>query len=178
MSITFGTSGWRAIIADEFTLANVRLVTSAIASVLNEESVGGSVIVGYDTRFLSERFAAECAAELAGMGFEAYLTTRETPTPTISYVIRTKGARGGINFTASHNPPQYNGMKFSTADGAPALPEVTKKIEERIAEYQLGRAGRAEKPGRKVSAEAIGLDPREDYLKDLGARVDFAKIAS
>jgi phosphoglucomutase len=175
MSITFGTSGWRAIIADEFTLANVRLVTSAIASVLNEEAAGGSVIVGYDTRFLSERFAAECATEFAGWGFESYLTARETPTPTLSYAIRTKGARGGINFTASHNPPQYNGMKFSTADGAPALPEVTKKIEERIAEFQ---SGRARKPERKVSAEALAFDPREDYLNDLGARVEFAKIAS
>jgi phosphoglucomutase len=175
MGITFGTSGWRAIIADEFTLANVRLVTSAIASVLNEEAAGGSVIVGYDTRFLSERFAAECATEFAGWGFESYLTARETPTPTLSYAIRTKGARGGINFTASHNPPQYNGMKFSTADGAPALPEVTKKIEERIAEFQ---SGRARKPERKVSAEAIAFDPREDYLNDLGARVEFAKIAS
>jgi phosphoglucomutase len=175
MGITFGTSGWRAIIADEFTLANVRLVTSAIASVLNEEAVGGSVIVGYDTRFLSERFAAECATEFAGWGFESYLTARETPTPTLSHAIRTKGARGGINFTASHNPPQYNGMKFSTADGAPALPEVTKKIEERIAEFQ---SGRARKPERKVSAEALAFDPREDYLNDLGARVDFAKIAS
>jgi phosphoglucomutase len=175
MSIEFGTSGWRAIIADEFTLANVRLVTSAIASVLADESAGGSVIIGYDTRFLSERFAAECATEFAELGFESYLTTRDTPTPTLSHAIRAKGARGGINFTASHNPPQYNGMKFSTADGAPAMPEVTKKIEERIAEIQSGRAG---KPGRKTSAEAIALDPREDYLNDLGARVDFAKIAS
>src|SRR5919106_1365135 len=133
MSIAFGTSGWRAIIADEFTLANVRLVTSAIASVLDEEAAGGGVIIGYDTRFLSERFAAECANEFAGWGFESYLTTRETPTPALSYAIRVKGARGGINFTASHNPPHYNGMKFSTADGAPALPEVTKKVEELIA---------------------------------------------
>jgi phosphoglucomutase len=178
MSIAFGTSGWRAIIADEFTLANVRLVTSAIASVLNDETAGGRVIVGYDTRFLSEKFAAECATEFAELGFESYLTTRDAPTPTISHAIRTKGARGGINFTASHNPPQYNGMKFSTADGAPALPEVTKKIEERIAEFQSTGAGRAGKPGRKTSAEAIALDPREDYLKDLGARIDFAKIAS
>jgi phosphoglucomutase len=178
MSIAFGTSGWRAIIADEFTLANVRLVTSAIASVLNDETAGGRIIVGYDTRFLSEKFAAECATEFAELGFESYLTTRDTPTPVISHAIRTKGARGGINFTASHNPPQYNGMKFSTADGAPALPEVTKKIEERITEFQSGRADRAGRPGRKNSAEAITLDPREDYLKDLGARVDFAKIAS
>lgn len=175
MGITFGTSGWRAVIADEFTLANVRLVTGAIASVLNEEAAGGSVIVGYDTRFLSERFAAECATEFAGLEFKSYLTTRETPTPALSHAIRAKGARGGINFTASHNPPQYNGMKFSTADGAPALPAVTKKIEERIAEFQ---SGRVRKPERKVSAEAFSLDPRENYLNGLGALVDFAKIAS
>jgi phosphoglucomutase len=181
MSIEFGTSGWRAIIADEFTLANVRLVTSAIASVLNDEAagapdvLGGAIIVGYDTRFLSERFAAECATEFAELGFESYLTTRDTPTPVISYAIRTKGARGGVNFTASHNPPQYNGMKFSTADGAPALPEVTKKIEERIIELE---SGGARERGRKTPAEAIAFDPREDYLNDLGARVDFAKIAS
>jgi phosphoglucomutase len=178
MGITFGTSGWRAIIADEFTLANVRLVTSAIASVLNEERAGGAVIIGYDTRFLSERFAAECATELAGLGFNAYLTTRETPTPTISYAIRTKAARGGINFTASHNPPQYNGMKFSTADGAPALPEITKRIERRIAEFQSAEAGHVQKLGRKAAAAPIDFDPREEYLNDLAGKIDFGKIAS
>lgn len=163
------------MIADEFTMANVRLVTQAIASVMNEESVGGSVIVGYDTRFLSERFAAECAAEMAKSGFDSYLTTRETPTPTISYAIRTKGARGGINFTASHNPPQYNGMKFSTADGAPALPEVTEKIERRIADLQTGRV-RPEPAQTEV--RSIALDPREDYLNDLAGKIDFGKIAA
>jgi phosphoglucomutase len=175
MAITFGTSGWRAIIADEFTLANVRLVTQAIASVLNEEKTGGPIIVGYDTRFLSENFAAECAAEFARLGFEAYLTTRATPTPVISYCIQTKQARGGINFTASHNPPQYNGMKFSTADGAPALPEITGKIEARIAELQ---AGTAQKLVGKSDAPPIPLDPREDYLNSLGEKVDFARIAA
>lgn len=174
MGITFGTSGWRAIIADEFTLDNVRLVTRAIASVINESGAGGNFIVGYDTRFLSERFAAVCAAELAELGFQAYLTTRETPTPTISYAIRTKQAKGGINFTASHNPPQYNGMKLSTADGAPALPEVTKRVEQRIAEMQAGNSavGTAAAPG-----QVIEFNPLEDYLADLATKIDFAKIA-
>ena len=175
MAITFGTSGWRAIIADEFTMANVRLVTRAIASVLHEESAGGSIVVGYDTRFMSERFAAECGAELAAMGLTAYLTTRETPTPTISYAIRTKKARGGINFTASHNPPQYNGMKFSTADGAPALPEVTQRVEKRIAEMQAGTASFA---GMGSVGEVVMLDPREDYLLDLTGKINFGKIAA
>lgn len=175
MGITFGTSGWRAIIADEFTLDNVRLVTRAIASVINESGAGGNFIVGYDTRFLSERFAAVCAAELAELGFQAYLTTRETPTPTISYAIRTKQAKGGINFTASHNPPQYNGMKLSTADGAPALPEVTKKVEQRIAEMQ---AGKSAVETTSAPGQVIEFNPLEDYLADLAKKIDFAKIAS
>jgi phosphoglucomutase len=175
MAITFGTSGWRAIIADEFTLANVRLVTRAIASVLADEAPRGRVIIGYDTRFLSERFAAECATELAQLGFEAYLTTRDTPTPVIAYAIRSLKAGGGINFTASHNPSQYNGMKFSTADGAPALPEVTQKIERRIAELQ---AGAERQPARAAGAQPIAFDPREDYLKDLAAKINFERIAA
>ncbi len=179
MGITFGTSGWRAIIADEFTLDNVRLVTRAIASVIDESGANGKLsapfIVGYDTRFLSERFAAVCANELAELGFEAYLTTRETPTPTISYAIRTKKACGGINFTASHNPPQYNGMKLSTADGAPAMPEMTKMVEQRIAELQAGTA-RIDK--KAAGAEAIEFNPLEDYLSDLATKIDFTKIAA
>ncbi len=133
------------------------------------------MVVGYDTRFLSERFAAGCASELAQLGFEAYLTTRDTPTPTIAYAIRSLKARGGINFTASHNPPQYNGMKFSTADGAPALPEVTQKIERRVAELQAG----PEEPAAITSdVEPIAFDPREDYLKDLAAKINFERIAA
>jgi phosphoglucomutase len=175
MGITFGTSGWRAIIADEFTFANVRLVTRAIADVLGEERAGGPAVVGYDTRFLSERFAAECAAEFARLGFESHLTTRETPTPVISYAIRSLKARGAVNFTASHNPPQYNGMKFSTADGAPALPEVTKRIEQRIAELQEQVA--APSAASAGAAEPLALDPREGYLKDLETKIKFDRIA-
>ena len=175
MGITFGTSGWRAIIADEFTFANVRLVTRAIADVLTGEAAVGRMIVGYDTRFLSERFAAECASEMARLGFETYLTTRDTPTPTIAYAIRSLKARGGINFTASHNPPQYNGMKFSTADGAPALPEVTQKVERRIAELQ---ASEQLNTTSRSGAQEIAYDPREGYLNDLAAKINFERIAA
>lgn len=172
MTIRFGTSGWRAIIADEFTYQNVRLVSRAIASVLEETVTEKRLVVGYDTRFLSESFAATCAAEFAGLGFEAHLTTRETPTPVISHAIRTLRANGGINFTASHNPPQYNGMKFSTADGAPALPDVTKRIEQRIAELA------EDAYVTSTSGDTIALDPRESYLKDLESKVNFGLIAS
>jgi phosphoglucomutase len=174
MGITFGTSGWRAIIADEFTNANVRVVTRAIADVLVAEGQNQKVVVGYDTRFLGESFAAECAAEISALGFESHLTTRDTPTPVISWAIRTLRAGGGINFTASHNPPQYNGMKFSTADGAPALPEVTRKIEQRIVEIQSGATSAM---AGENDARPIALDPREGYLADLSAKVRFDQIA-
>jgi phosphoglucomutase len=174
MGITFGTSGWRAIIADEFTNANVRVVTRAIADVLVAEGQNQKVVVGHDTRFLGESFAAECAAEISALGFESHLTTRDTPTPVISWAIRTLRAGGGINFTASHNPPQYNGMKFSTADGAPALPEVTRKIEQRIVEIQSGATSAM---AGESDARPIALDPREGYLADLSAKVRFDQIA-
>ncbi len=105
--ITFGTSGWRAILADDFTFANVRLVTQAIASELQSAGLGGLVLVGYDPRFMAEKFAAVCAEELSRCGFEVHVTNRDTPTPALSVAIRATGARGGINFTASHNPPEY-----------------------------------------------------------------------
>lgn len=175
VSIAFGTSGWRAIIAEDFTTENVRLVTRAIAAVLAEGSAGREMVIGYDTRFLSERFAAECAAELAELGWTGLLTTRETPTPTIAWAIRSRGAQGGINFTASHNPPQYNGMKFSTSDGAPALPEQTRRVEERIGELLAGGLS----PRRAGGAGAVvPLDPREDYLRDLTTKVDFGRISN
>lgn len=174
MSIAFGTSGWRAIIAEDFTMENVRLVTRAIAAVLAEGTAGREVVVGYDTRFLSEHFAAVCAAELAELGWTGLLTSRETPTPTIAWAIRAREAQGGINFTASHNPPQYNGMKFSTSDGAPALPEQTKRVEECI--RQLLAGGRVlEQTGG--AGEVVPLDPREDYLRDLTSKVDFGRIS-
>ena len=87
------------------------------------------MVVGYDTRFLGEKFAEECAHVISANAFRALLCDAPVPTPTISHVIRAKGAICGINFTASHNPPQYNGMKLSTSDGAPALPEITRDVE-------------------------------------------------
>ncbi|MGA2090827.1 MAG: phosphoglucomutase/phosphomannomutase family protein [Endomicrobiales bacterium] len=132
--ITFGTSGWRGIIADDFTFDNVRLVTQAIANYVNtvadeQKRKQCTVIVGYDTRFLSERFAELSAEVLAGNGIKTLLCDRDTPTPVISYEIIRRKIDGGINFTASHNPPQYNGLKFTPAWGGPALPATTKSIE-------------------------------------------------
>lgn len=175
--IRFGTSGWRAVIADEFTFAGVRLVTQAICEHLRSIGAGEGalLIVGYDTRFLGERFAAGCVKEVSAQNFRAFLCEHPTPTPTISHAIRSNKAVGGINFTASHNPPEYNGMKFSTADGAPALPEVTKHVEQLITEIQ----GRASESVNNNNAErgAESYDPRPAYLADLGGKIKFDLIA-
>jgi phosphoglucomutase len=176
--IRFGTSGWRAIIADEFTFAGVRLVTQAICEHLRSDGAGesGLLIIGYDTRFLGERFAAECVKEALNQNFRAYLCDHPTPTPTISHAIRSNRAVGGINFTASHNPPEYNGMKFSTADGAPALPEITKHVEQLIGEIQ-GR-GEEIRSDQTDNSSVESYDPRPAYLADLGSKIRFDLIAS
>lgn len=177
MAIRFGTSGWRAVMADEFTFANVRRVTRAICDHLHTTSQPGqeSIIIGYDTRFLGEHFAEECVKVTGECGFKALLCDRPTPTPTISHAIRDRRAVGAINFTASHNPPEYNGMKFSTADGAPALPEATRHVEELIA------AGGGEGAGGTATSGGPGAfesyDPRPTYVADLETKVRFDVIA-
>ena len=125
--IKFGTSGWRAIVAEEFTCENIRRAVSGIARyVSSQKPQGARVVVGRDPRFLGETFVKLAADILSAHGITPLVITDAAPTPAISYeVIRAK-ADGAINFTASHNPPEYNGIKFSTPDGAPALPEVTK----------------------------------------------------
>lgn len=174
MSIRFGTSGWRAVIADEFTFAGVRSVTEAICSHFESRNATGNLmVVGYDTRFLGEQFAEECAKVISASAFRALLCDAPVPTPTISHVIRTQGAVCGINFTASHNPPQYNGMKLSTSDGAPALPEITRSVEELI-EGSISRP----KSGAAVDREALpAFAARPGYLADLDTKIDFDVIA-
>ena len=116
--IRFGTSGWRAVLAEEFTFANARRVVTAIARVASASGdPSHGVVVACDTRFLGERFVAEAARVLAREGVRPLVCDRDAPTPVVAYTIRRLGALGAINFTASHNPPEYNGIKFSTADG-------------------------------------------------------------
>ena len=170
MPIKFGTSGWRAVIADEFTFGNVESVIQAICRYLNEVGKGGGrLIVGHDARFMGERFA-ELAAETAKRkGFKVLLCREPVPTPAISHAIRQTGATGGVNFTASHNPPEYQGVKFSTSDGAPALPEITRSIEEIIA----SGGGCDDADGGSIE----DFDPRPDYLTDIATKIRFDVIA-
>jgi phosphoglucomutase len=163
-AIKFGTSGWRAVIAEDFTFANSRRVIAAVARVLSDEGhAGGLVLVGFDTRFLAGRFASEAARILASEGFRVELSSRPVPTPVVAFEIRRRKAAGAVNFTASHNPPQYLGIKFSTSDGAPALPEMTKKVEERVAAIQ-------DVPVPPAS-ETATFDPVPAYLADLATKV-------
>ena len=167
--IRFGTSGWRAVLADEFTFANARRVVGAIARVLGEDgAAGGTVLVGYDTRFLADRFASEAARILREEGFRAEIAGRPVPTPVLAFEIRRRRAAGALNFTASHNPPQYLGIKFSTADGAPALPELTQRVEREIARM----AARAPADGAAVER----FDPVEPYLADLERKVNLSDV--
>ena len=130
------------------------------------------MVVGYDTRFLGERFAAECANVISQSAFRVLLCDEPVPTPTISHVIRTKQAICGINFTASHNPPQYNGMKLSTSDGAPALPEITRNVEQIIQETAPTPAF----PSSLQAGELQTFAARPGYLEDLATKINFDVI--
>lgn len=170
--IKFGTSGWRSIMAEEFTFLNVRRAVRGIARyVASQKPSGARVIVGRDPRFLGETFCSIAAEILAGHGITPLVIAEAAPTPAISYAVIREKADGAINFTASHNPPEYNGIKFSTPDGAPALPEVTKHIEAEIL-----AADKQAPDGQKVKATTQALDPREMYMARLREIVDLPVI--
>src|SRR6266571_3084010 len=164
--IKFGTSGWRGIVAEEFTFANVRRAVNGIARyVVSEKPTGARVIVGRDPRFLGETLCSIAAEVLSSYGITSLVIADAAPTPAISYAVIRSHADGAINFTASHNPPEYNGIKFSTPDGAPALPEVTKRIEAEIADSDTAGKGPPITGGKPVAAQP--LDPRGMYLARL-----------
>lgn len=140
MPIHFGTDGWRAVISDTFTFSNLRMVAQAIADAVASEhwdrsGNGGprpdpkKFVVGFDTRFLSDRFAGEVARVLAANGFTVYLAQSDAPTPAISYAVRHLNAIAGVMITASHNAPRYNGVKLKASAGCSALPEQCRRVE-------------------------------------------------
>lgn len=171
--IRFGTSGWRAVVADEFTLPNIRRAVTGIARYVAKQPGQHRILVGRDPRFLGEVFVEEAARLLAAHGITPEVIAEAAPTPAIAHAVRQRKTSGAINFTASHNPPEYNGIKFSTPDGAPALPEVTKQIEAEIAALGDTPVAAAKFDGR---LEAVDVKP--DYLKRLAELVDLKAIAA
>ena len=183
MPIKFGTDGWRAVISDEFTFANVRKVAQGIADVFlaRAEATGKTptLVVGFDTRFLSDRYAREVARVLAANGINVYLTQGDTPTPMVSFAVRHLAADGGVMITASHNPPRYNGIKVKGPYGGPGTPADARAVEARIQENEAaGREPRtmpfeeAEKAGRVVR-----FDPFPPYREHVRGLVKFERIA-
>src|SRR5581483_4286814 len=174
--IKFGTSGWRGIIAREFTFANVRLATQAIADHLNRaRSVPSkTIILGYDTRFLGREFSLAAAEVLERSRLAPLLCQRDTPTPVIAHTIRLRKAIGGINMTASHNPAEYQGLKFSTSNGAPATPDVTREIEANVEKLQ---AKKWSFEGAVIGTyECRTFDPQPAYFQQLRRLIDFSAI--
>ncbi|MFN2138370.1 MAG: phosphoglucomutase/phosphomannomutase family protein [Candidatus Promineifilaceae bacterium] len=180
MSIHFGTDGWRAVISDTFTFANLRLIAQAIADYVREEnSTNPSVIVGFDTRFLSDRYAAEVARVMAGNDIQTWLARADTPTPAISFAVVDKGATAGIMITASHNAPRYNGVKLKASYGGSASPAQNRYVEtvlqrnqERARGPNLADLGDAIQKGQIVK-----FDPAWAYYEHLGTLVDLDIIS-
>ncbi len=182
-SIKFGTSGWRGLIAHDFTFQNVRLATQGIALYLKAELQNPAspihgrkplLILGYDTRFLGREFSLAAAEVLTNAGLIPLLCNRDTPTPVIAHNIRARKAVGGINMTASHNPAEYQGLKLSTYNGAPATPEVTRQVEARIA--QLQSEGWTMKSAVVGTFECKTFDPQPAYFQQIRKLIDFAAI--
>lgn len=167
--IKFGTDGWRGIIADDFTFENVRRVSGAIASyVLKYEDPQRGVIVGYDARFASPRAAQIVSELIAAAGIPVKLASDYTPTPAVSYAVKLHGAAGGVMVTSSHNPWNWNGVKFKGNFGGSATPAIMKKIEEELA------AGASPK-GKKAAVEEVDL--KKGYVRAVCAFADMDLIA-
>ena len=177
--IKFGTSGWRAVMAEEFTFANVQRAVHGIARYVSSQKSNRArveVIVGRDPRFLGETFCAMGADILSSYGITPLVIAEPAPTPAISYAVIQSKADGAINFTASHNPPEYNGIKFSTPDGAPALPAVTQAIESEITAYTDANPPTRQAPKGEVQSQSQSIDPRRMYLSRLREIVDLDVI--
>ena len=170
--IRFGTDGWRAVIAEDYTFENVRWAARAVAQYLiSEEDIRKGLIVGYDCRFLSDRFARAAAEEAAAAGIPVRLANNFTPTPAIAFAVREQKAAGAIVITASHNPWQWNGFKFKASYGGSADPAIIKKIEAILP---------ATAPGYTVNARAERVelcDLVEPYLKHIESVIDLTAIA-
>lgn len=176
MTVKFGTDGWRAVISEEFTFANLRLVAQAIADFVHEENPSDpSVVIGFDTRFLSDRYAAEVACVMAANDIRALLARADTPTPAISYAVVNRNATAGVMITASHNPPRYNGVKLKASYGGSASPEQHRRVEAFLESNEIaGRQPRLMTLEDAIRAEKIvKFDPAWAYYEHLGTLVDL-----
>jgi alpha-D-glucose phosphate-specific phosphoglucomutase len=172
--IKFGTSGWRGVIAEDFTFANVRRAVTGMARYVRSVKLQGArVIVGRDPRFLGEVFVGMASDILQAHGITPLVIAEPAPTPAISYTVTRLQTDGAINFTASHNPSEYNGIKFSTPDGAPAMVDVTKKIEAEIEAFDREDTGT---PPSASNGKAETIEVRQAYLKRLSEILDLAAI--
>ncbi len=183
MQIKFGTSGWRGLIARDFTFDAVRLATQGIAEYWNAELADSKsvihgrkpvVILGHDTRFLGREFSLAAAEVLVANGLIPWLCARDAPTPVIAHTIRRRQAIGGINMTASHNPAEYQGLKFSPSNGAAAPPEITKLVEANIA--RLSASNWSFKAAVVGTFHCKMIDPQPDYFKQIKKLIDFSAI--
>jgi len=171
--IKFGTDGWRGVIADDFTYENVRTVTLAIARyVVRAEKPGAEVLVGFDTRFGSEKFARVAAEALSAAGISVSLATEACPTPALSLLVRLRGAAGGIQITASHNPFRWNGVKFKASYASSASPAIVAQIEAELA--KVLHDGVPALPPRENLIRS--LDVRTPYLETLAGLVDWDRL--
>ena len=172
-AITFGTDGWRGIIAEDFTFANARIVAQAIAhyAVRNEDARKG-VLIGYDHRYAADRVATAVAEVISSTGTPVWLADKPCPTPAISYLVRHRGAAGGIVITASHNPYRWNGIKYKASYGSSALPSIVSQIEQEL-EVVL-QNGVPPLPPRPDLIQP--LEPRAPYLVALEKLVDWKRL--
>jgi alpha-D-glucose phosphate-specific phosphoglucomutase len=167
--IKFGTDGWRGIIADDFTFDNVRRVAGAIASyVLKYEDAKRGVFIGYDTRFASQQFAQAAAEVIAAAGVPVKLANDYTPTPAVSYAVKHQSAAGGVMITSSHNPWNWNGVKFKGKFGGSATPAIMKRIEEEMAAGAMPKG---------VSAAIEEVDLKQPYIASVCAFADVDLVA-
>jgi phosphomannomutase len=173
--IKFGTDGWRARIAEDYTYANVEIVTQALADYIKTQTSAASpyVVVGYDRRFLSEHFAARTAEVLAGNGFLVDLFNQDVPTPVVSFAVKQRGLDGGVVITASHNPPEFNGYKFKAPFGGAATPEITAQIE-----AQLGKHPPKKIPLADGQAQGVIklIEPNDDYRNHIASIIDLDRL--
>ncbi|MFO8143703.1 MAG: phosphoglucomutase/phosphomannomutase family protein [Dehalococcoidales bacterium] len=174
----FGTDGWRGIIGDDFTFANVKICGQAVSNYIKETGLSeNGVVIGYDTRFASEDFAAAAAEVLAGNGIRVLLCTGATPTPALSFCTLFRQAAGGIMITASHNPAQWNGFKVKNRYGSSASPEVTNRIETEIDRIMsTGNINRI--PLVKAQRQELleYMDAEEIYFKQISELVNIGEI--